>query len=100
MVVSSDKERDAAGEGIAQTQRVCSVMDEVASDEWQGVFHTSGVTSSWQHARWILRVNEGNQRTEGAGARRKPVTGVRSSRVGWQQGQPRSSDGAEVRVPH
>ena len=48
MVVSSDKERDAAGELIAQTQRVCSVMDKMAGDdEWQGVFYTNGVTSSW-----------------------------------------------------
>lgn len=34
----SGKERDTAGEGAAQTQRVWGVMDSEASREWQGAF--------------------------------------------------------------
>lgn len=43
---------------------------------------------------------QGNRGMEGAGARRELVSGLSSSDVGRQQGQPGSSDWAGLRVPH
>lgn len=100
----SGKEQDAAGDGVAQTQRTWCVMDNKASREWQGAFQTSEVTPSWLCAHQIRQGNKEHQRMEGAGVRTELVSGVgsRSRNQAWGRVSPqqRAEDNGESTVQH